>query len=1576
MTSDLVVIQASDLQQLNFLHQGSTRLKVVCFDLSPSTIVLGANSGTVYVLDHETLTLKHQIPTEAGSVVELSISHDECLVACALSSGTVEVFEVVRAGGSRHLIRSREHEGDTVSSLAWSHSSSELYIGDTSGRISVLYIPKSKTAAFFRSSCAHLMTLESGVMQLDYSNGYLLVSTLTRSYICNTNLETFMQIGTKLRQGEYGGCFCQVNPSSSSSAQATGFTKNTQQDMYENLDHQNVEHSLSSSGKFALSDCYEAVEEEKANQSNPSKEQSDVAASRIFCARPGTRIWEADHSGKVLVTHQLKRALMVPPADVLYTDGTYGEQELLEEIDKTPYSKTLGLHSQYADHVNSGLVKTQTLEKTATGGLAHYAKSMSVASHPPVSVAFTKLLSFYTNYLLAISTYGLYVIDPTNSKVLLWISVSDSVTDVKVSGNTLIYKTGSGGIHNLMITTVDIAILLLHTRSLPVECAHLCLQNQEIFIDSELLSRLGTKILTDLSLQIKSKVIREKLQDLMAYAGLDEEKENKISNILIKSGVAYVRNDRFDKEEIKEGISSTLGFGHRVFLPLSVTRWYSEPYLRQGQAEKTVVHRCTVSVANSPLHHAQGNNNQSSSVCVQDTHSQLTLTRFASDDTLQSKSSHEFLDGLNTASHISRKSNTMELDNDRRVNSPSLSSGRCSQQSDYKSHKSFESSLEMYEDPLFSSDNSSPDLELASRIFLDSNQPSVNAYDSHKFYNLAYAPIHPGSEAATLFQDLMENVATNMVDTITSGTKNLTERLKTVTPLISSGDGSSRKLVDGQVSMLDMVGSSCNTDQEDQLQSSTSADTDEAEGINTSIVIKTKAKKKRIQNGCGATQPTKSLTTASAPIEEISHPNMELPGVVRNLHDLVTSTFHEILKTDNEAEAYTLLTQWLEVYFSTVQQIQPSKHMSRQASEDTAGDGPVSLSSVESPHSQGSGRTSCDSLHWDSSDIGFEPSAMSADILEQITELFLQCLQAGVCINGIYNAKIAPGLHKQDSIQHPLTPEAVKKLDSLYASLLSNDCGLLRYSNLLNALDTVGHHYYIMTWMTLLERVTSNSDKLNNQLLTDIIPDLDFTRSQRVSILYKLASSGNMTNFITVAAQIENPFVIMDVIFMLNHVAVFRPHLHKHLLHYLIELSHHKNLVKLYLNYWTSCPELQYDILSALLNTAESSSFSCSCGMPLPLHRPMALEKLADTIVDHDILDPKQMSELCRRMSFWKGFCIITLAYKLQSTSQCIPFILQNCSLYLLDDIMEILDTHDYGILFNVLASLTSEDPSVMKCYRCRSAIHFPEKEEESNGKKQKTFEYTFQVNAEPYYTELNSKDFNSEAEISLDASKDINGQVEEQVDHCGASTDASVYNMGELWEAVVVQVLRRAGAVETLRLLTQVQHKIPSGILTERVYSWCIFSSLAERRGPAACWSLFDTLTHTRKKFYSHKVATSLHRHDAIDNRTNEESEGLKLSQCSSKNGEIENEVQVDENDEHTPPRSSALGATPGPLGHHWGVQTQVLQGVCFCCHLKLPTQALVSEGGITVFPCSHAFHTICLAHRGHCCVICAHSA
>lgn len=48
----------------------------------------------------------------------------------------------------RAVVGSREHEGKEVTSLAWDVASTEVYIADASGKVSVLYITRSKVSGF------------------------------------------------------------------------------------------------------------------------------------------------------------------------------------------------------------------------------------------------------------------------------------------------------------------------------------------------------------------------------------------------------------------------------------------------------------------------------------------------------------------------------------------------------------------------------------------------------------------------------------------------------------------------------------------------------------------------------------------------------------------------------------------------------------------------------------------------------------------------------------------------------------------------------------------------------------------------------------------------------------------------------------------------------------------------------------------------------------------------------------------------------------------------------------------------------------------------------------------------------------------------------------------------------------------------------------------------------------------------------------------------------------------------------------------------------------------------------------
>lgn len=79
-----------------------------------------------------------------------------------------------------------EHAGAAVTALCWGNG--ELFAGDTLGRISVL------ARTVFQPPAALLMQLDSRIVQLDASAGLLLVSTLTRSYVCDTERELYRQV--------------------------------------------------------------------------------------------------------------------------------------------------------------------------------------------------------------------------------------------------------------------------------------------------------------------------------------------------------------------------------------------------------------------------------------------------------------------------------------------------------------------------------------------------------------------------------------------------------------------------------------------------------------------------------------------------------------------------------------------------------------------------------------------------------------------------------------------------------------------------------------------------------------------------------------------------------------------------------------------------------------------------------------------------------------------------------------------------------------------------------------------------------------------------------------------------------------------------------------------------------------------------------------------------------------------------------------------------------------------------------------------------------------------------------------
>ncbi|XP_078581462.1 BLOC-2 complex member HPS5-like [Branchiostoma floridae x Branchiostoma japonicum] len=252
-----VLTDLSSMEDLLTPIKTSTRIKYTCLSVSRRFISLGATTGGLYLFHREKLKCLQLLANKEGAITMVTSAPDDNLVAIATSRGLVVVWElnIERRAKPERLRISPEHRGNTVVALQWDDKSSRLFVGDNTGKVSVANVPSSgKAKGFFKVPTELLLTADSSVVQMDFANERLMVSTLTRCYLCDTLREKFWHVGKKPRDGKFGACFFRT-----------------------------------SAGQIPA----------------------------IYSARPGSRIWEVDFEGNVLNTHQLKKLLAVPPVPVV-----------------------------------------------------------------------------------------------------------------------------------------------------------------------------------------------------------------------------------------------------------------------------------------------------------------------------------------------------------------------------------------------------------------------------------------------------------------------------------------------------------------------------------------------------------------------------------------------------------------------------------------------------------------------------------------------------------------------------------------------------------------------------------------------------------------------------------------------------------------------------------------------------------------------------------------------------------------------------------------------------------------------------------------------------------------------------------------------------------------------------------------------------------------------------------------------------------------------------------------------------------------------------------------------------------
>ncbi|KAM4664262.1 tectonin beta-propeller repeat-containing protein 2 [Discoglossus pictus] len=252
-------------------------------DANEDYIAVGTSIGMLYLYCRHTNKMKKynlEGKTESIAVVKLLSCFDD-LVAVGMVSGRVAVFQLVSPlPGRNKQLRRFDVLGvhkSSISALAWSPNGMKLFSGDDKGKII------QSDLDFDKGSCNSSLILEeiSSIVQLDYSQKVLLVSTTQRCLLFYTDEKAVRQVGSQPRKsnGRYGACF------------RPGLCK-----------------------------------------------QSDLT---LFASRPGLRLWKADAYGAVQSTFLLKDVMSRP----METIELYPRVEMSNENKFVLSEKHLGLLS-------------------------------------------------------------------------------------------------------------------------------------------------------------------------------------------------------------------------------------------------------------------------------------------------------------------------------------------------------------------------------------------------------------------------------------------------------------------------------------------------------------------------------------------------------------------------------------------------------------------------------------------------------------------------------------------------------------------------------------------------------------------------------------------------------------------------------------------------------------------------------------------------------------------------------------------------------------------------------------------------------------------------------------------------------------------------------------------------------------------------------------------------------------------------------------------------------------------------------------------------------------------------------
>jgi WD40 repeat protein len=195
---------------LSSLHNPSrSRIRYSCLDASENFLVLGANTGSLYFYERDTLAFLQLLTLIQEPIVQVKFSPNERFVAIATSKNyNIVVIEPnlrSKKDKERIVMTVTEHKSE-ITCLSWAGSGPQLrlFSGDESGAVYVTSVgARLKTFFTSTSDSEYLYKCDTRVVQLHYDDdlNQLLVSNLTNSLIINFAKNAVVPVGKNRVKG-------------------------------------------------------------------------------------------------------------------------------------------------------------------------------------------------------------------------------------------------------------------------------------------------------------------------------------------------------------------------------------------------------------------------------------------------------------------------------------------------------------------------------------------------------------------------------------------------------------------------------------------------------------------------------------------------------------------------------------------------------------------------------------------------------------------------------------------------------------------------------------------------------------------------------------------------------------------------------------------------------------------------------------------------------------------------------------------------------------------------------------------------------------------------------------------------------------------------------------------------------------------------------------------------------------------------------------------------------------------------------------------------------------------------------